>query len=132
MNKIQLHSTFLEFNKLYLDPFNKSKYLVGIAMIIFNIGSKFLVMDISKSYESLLKSKIVRRLTLFSIFFVATRDIVISFVLTATFIILTMNLFNDESKFCILPNSFKDNVYTEEEYELAKKIIKGYETSTYN
>lgn len=127
MNKIQLHSTFLEFNKLYLDPFNQSKYLVGIAMIIFNIGSKFLVMDISKSYESLLKSKIVRRLTLFSIFFVATRDIVISFVLTAIFIILTMNLFNDESKFCILPNSFKDNVYTEEEYELAKNIIKGYE-----
>lgn len=127
MNNIQLHSKFLEFNKLYLDPFNNSKYLVGIAMIIFNIGSKFLVMDISKSYESLLKSKIVRRLTLFSIFFVATRDIVISFVLTATFIILTMNLFNDESKFCILPNSFKDNVYTEEEYELAKKIIKGYE-----
>ena len=39
MNNIQLHSKFLEFNKLYLDPFNKSKYLVGIAMIIFNIGS---------------------------------------------------------------------------------------------
>ena len=122
-----LKNTFYDFDSNYVTRLNNNKYLLGIAMIIFNIGSKFLVIDISKSYENLLKSKIVRRLTLFSIFFVATRDIYISFILTAAFVVMTMNLFNDESYFCILPNSFRDNIYTKEEYDLAKRIIKGYE-----
>ena len=122
-----LKNTFYDFDSNYVTRLNNNKYLLGIAMIIFNIGSKFLVIDISKSYENLLKSKIVRRLTLFSIFFVATRDIYISFILIAAFVVMTMNLFNDESYFCILPNSFRDNIYTKEEYDLAKRIIKGYE-----
>ena len=122
-----LKNTFYDFDSNYVTRLNNNKYLLGIAMIIFNIGSKFLVIDISKSYENLLKSKIVRRLTLFSIFFVATRDIYISFILTAAFVVMTMNLFNDESYFCILPKSFRDNIYTKEEYDLAKRIIKGYE-----
>ena len=122
-----LKNTFYDFDSNYVTRLNNNKYLLGIAMIIFNIGSKFLVIDISKSYENLLKSKIVRRLTLFSIFFDATRDIYISFILTAAYVVMTMNLFNDESYFCILPNSFRDNIYTKEEYDLAKRIIKGYE-----
>ena len=124
---MNLKNFIFDFDTNYVTKLNNSKYLLGIAMIIFNIGSKFLVIDISKSYENLLKSMVVRRITLFSIFFVATRDLYISFILTAAFIVMTLNLFNDESSFCILPNSFKDNVYTKEEYDLAKRIIKGYE-----
>jgi uncharacterized membrane protein (DUF485 family) len=110
-----------------LNYINNNKYLAGLCMILFNIGSRYLFIDISKSTENLLKTKIFRRITLFSIFFVATRDLVTSFILTAVFIVFTMNLFNEDSAFCILPNSFKDNIYTSEEYDISKNIITQYE-----
>ena len=106
---------------------NYNKYLAGIAMILFNIGSRYLIVDMNKNTEAFLKTKIMRRITLFSIFFVATRDLIASLILTAVFIVLTMNLFNEDSSYCILPNNFKDNIFTKEEYDISKKIIKEYE-----
>lgn len=107
---------------------NSSKFLIGIAMILFNIGSKYIVIDISKSQEQFLKNTIIRRLTLFCIFFVATRDIKISFLLTAAFIIFVQGLFNEDSKMSIVQKkTFYDNVYTQDEYEMSKRIITEYE-----
>lgn len=110
------------------DSLNSSKILIGIAMIVFNIGSKFLIIDMSKSQQQFFKNIIIRRLTLFCIFFVATRDIGISLILTATFIIIAFNVFNEDSKYSVLSkNTFYDNIYTKEEYEMSKKIITEYE-----
>jgi hypothetical protein len=106
---------------------NNNKYIAGIAMILFNIGSRFLVVDMNVNTENILKTKIMRRLTLFSIFFIGTRDLLASFVLTAVFVIITMNLFNEESSLCVIPHSFKDNIYTPEEYSISKRIISEYE-----
>lgn len=106
---------------------NHNKYIAGVAMILFNIGSRHLVLDISKSTDSLLRNKIMRRITLFSIFFLGTRDIYAAFILTAVFLILTMNLFNEESEYCILPSKMRDNIFTPEEYEYSKRIISNYE-----
>ena len=117
--------------KRWIDKFvltnNHNKYFAGIAMILFNIGSRHLVLDISKSTDNLLKNKIMRRITLFSIFFLGTRDIYAALTLTAVFLVFTMNLFNEESEYCILPGKMQDNVFTPEEYELSKRIIINYE-----
>jgi hypothetical protein len=96
-------------------------------MILFNIGSKYLVIDISKNQEQFLKNVIIRRLTLFCIFFVATRDLLTSFGLTAFFVIISQGIFNQESKFFVLNNSFYDTNYTKEEYEQAKIIIREFD-----
>tara|TARA_B110000261_G_C13033907_1_gene337432 strand:- start:626 stop:1039 length:414 start_codon:yes stop_codon:yes gene_type:complete len=122
-----MYAYLLHNFKSGLVQFNTNTYLAGIAMIMFNIGSRYLVVDMNKNTENILKSKVMRRITLFSIFFIATRDLIVSFILTAIFLIMTMNLLNEESKFCILPQSFKDNVFTHEEYDFSKKIIKEYE-----
>jgi hypothetical protein len=107
---------------------NSSKFAIGIAMIMFNIGSKYLVIDMSKTQEQFFKNVIIRRVTIFCIFFVATRDVIVSLVLTSVFVILALGLFNERSKFYVLPNiNFYDNVYTLEEYEQSKIIINGYE-----
>ena len=106
---------------------NNNKYIAGIAMILFNIGSRFLIVDMNINTENILKTKIMRRLTLFSIFFIGTRDLFASFVLTAVFVIITMNLFNEDSSLCVIPHSFKDNIYTPEEYSISKRIISEYE-----
>jgi hypothetical protein len=110
------------FNKM-----NSSKLMIGFAMIIFNIGSKYLILDMSKTQEKFFKNIIIRRLTLFCIFFVATRDMMSSLILTAVFVVLAHGVFNEESKFSVLPNSFYDTSYTKEEYEMSKKIIQNYE-----
>lgn len=116
-----------EYLMTNLKNVNNSKVFVGIAMIIFNIGSKYIVLDISKNHEQFFKNIIIRRITLFCIFFVATRDVFVSLVLTAVFVILAFGLFNQDSKYCILSKSFYDSTYTKDEYEMSKKIIYEYE-----
>ena len=116
----------------FLTNINSSKITIGIAMIMFNLGSKYIIMDISKNQEQFLKNIIIRRLTLFCIFFVATRDIFVSLILTAVFVVIAFGFFNQDSKYCILSNSFYDNTYTKDEYEMSKTIISEYEKTNPN
>ena len=101
-------------------------------MILLNLGSKHIAMDISPSQDSFMANIIIRRLIIFTIVFTATRDIWISITITAAFVILVSGLFNDNSKYCIIPK--KNRIYpydfriiSKEEYESSKQIIKLYE-----
>jgi|TARA_B110000259_G_C14003277_1_gene397059 hypothetical protein len=109
-----------------INKLNSNKYLAGVALLMLNLGSKYLVIDISKSTEQLLKLTIIRRFTIFSIFFIATRNITVSFVLTGTFIIFSSSLFNDKSKFCILPKKLKETEIEPKEYQKALEIVEKY------
>ena len=120
------------FNLKNITKLNKSKLLSGITLLLLNIGSKYLILDISKGSQALLKLKIIRRLTLFSIFFVGTRDIILSFLLTSVFIIFSNGLFNEKSKYCILPKNMKENKVSEQEYNEAIKTIKEYKNNDNN
>ena len=113
------------FNKL--NNFNGNKYLAGIALLMLNIGSKYLIVDISKSTQNLLKLKIIRRFTIFSIFFIGTRNIVISLILTSVFIVFSNGLFNEKSKFCILPEHLKEEHISKDDYDNAIETINKYE-----
>ena len=114
------------FNKL-----NGSKYFAGITMLLLNLGSRFIVMEISENQKELLNNKIVRRFIIFTVFFVATKDIWVSIILTSVFIILVSGLFNENSKYCIITKSVYKNI-TEEEYEHAQKIINLYKIQKQN
>tara|TARA_B110000259_G_scaffold88072_1_gene102392 strand:- start:1121 stop:1564 length:444 start_codon:yes stop_codon:yes gene_type:complete len=109
-----------------LNKMNSNKYLAGITLLMLNLGSKYLIIDISKSTEQLLKLSIIRRFTIFSIFFIATRNIAISLGLTAVFIIFSSGLFNEKSKFCILPKKIKEAKIEKKEYSKALEIVKEY------
>lgn len=93
-------------NTLY--SLNDNKYFIGVMMFLLNAGSKYSLLEISPLQNSFLNKKVVRRILLFSVFFVATRDIWVSFFLTAVFVILGFELFNEKSKYCILPKNFID------------------------
>lgn len=108
---------------------NQNKFFLGLTMILFNLGSKYIVMDVSKSHEMFLKSTIIRRITIFCMFFVATRDLFVSLVCTSIFIILALGLFNEKSSMSVLPASLFDETVTEEEYKLAKDLIAKYENN---
>lgn len=110
-----------------MNTFNENKFFFGLTMILFNLGSKYIVMDLSKSHEVFLKSTIVRRLTIFCMFFVATKDVYTSMIMTTVFIIFALGIFNEKSSVSILPKSLFDDNVTNEEYELAKDLISKYE-----
>jgi len=76
-------------------------------MILLNIGSKYVTVKLSKSQEAYLRNYIVRELLIFTVCWMGTRDILVSVVVTAAFFILTEHLFNEESKFCILPEKYR-------------------------
>ena len=110
---------------------NTNKYLFGLCMIFLNVGSKYLITDLSAPFhKALLSSKFVRRLLIFTIVFIATRDIKVSLILTAAFVIIVLNLFNDKSDYCVLPKSFRnldtnmDGEITPDEIHRAYKVLK--------
>ena len=76
-------------NKGFLSIINESKMLVGIAMILLNIGSKYVDFKFTKAQEQLLRNGIAREILIFAIVFMGTRDIMYSLLLTAAFIILS-------------------------------------------
>ena len=118
----------------FINAFNNNKYVYGFLMILLNIGARYIEMDLVKSHKEFLSSKMLRRLLIFTVAFIGTRDLVASLIITATFIIFVLNLFNVDSKYYVLPNSIKkldtnnDGVISPEEiknaYELLQKAGK--------
>ena len=91
----------------FLDKFNDSKLLAGLAMLLLNIGSKYIEFDFTKTQEEWIKYNIGRELLIFTIIFTATHDLIISILMTAAFIILSDTIFNEDSKFCMIPKKYK-------------------------
>ncbi|OUU14732.1 MAG: hypothetical protein CBB97_24715 [Candidatus Endolissoclinum sp. TMED37] len=117
-----------------LEVLNNSKYFTGAMLILLNLGTKYVPLELTKSQEKYLKYSISRQLLLFTILWVGTRDIVISLILTAVFIVLANYLFNENSKFCIMSDEYKelssildengDGVVSEKEIDDALNILK--------
>jgi hypothetical protein len=65
--------------------------------------------------------------------FVGTKDIILSIIVTAAFIILANTVFHEDSKYCILPEKYKkiknlidknnDNIITNDEVNKAYEIL---------
>ena len=120
------------FNKVdnYFDKLNNSKYFIGIMMIMLNIGSKYLFEEFGEIHNLLLTKKIIRRLIIFVIVFIAIRDVKIAIIITILFIIIVLELFNEKSKYCIIPHTLnnidknKDGKYSYKEIREAFNILK--------
>jgi len=75
----------------------------GSIMLLSNIGGKYLALDLPNNIDVLFQEyAILRYLILFSIFFMATRDVKISILLTLFYFIIIKFLINEESMFCII------------------------------
>ena len=83
-----------------------SKILLGIFMIFMNVGSRYIELKLTDGQEMILKN-IAREVLIFSISFIATKDLLTSFAITAVFIILANFVFNEKSKYSILPDKYK-------------------------
>jgi hypothetical protein len=86
---------------------NSSKFFAGVVMILLNVGSKFISIQFSKSTEEYLKFSLSKQLLVFSMAWMGTRDIYIALGLTAVFVVLSDHLFNEESKYCVVPHKYR-------------------------
>ena len=100
-------------------------------MLFMNLCSRHIIQDLSTTFHTkLFSSKFARRFSIFTILFVATRDIKISLILTAAFVIIFLNLLNENSDYCILPESYRkldkdgDGVISNKEIEHAYNVLK--------
>ena len=92
----------------FLSVLNDNKYFAGVIMLVMNIGSKYITIELSKTQEAYFRYTLGRQIIIFSILWAGTRDITISLILTAVFILLVDYLFNENSKFCIIPEKYTE------------------------
>jgi len=84
-----------------LHLFNQNPYFVGLMMILLNIGGRFLNLDITKQQEQFLQHPWIRRFLIFTVIFVATRNVWVSFWMTLILTLLIGYLFNENSALCL-------------------------------
>ena len=106
---------------------NNNKYFIGIMMLVLNLGSKYLSLEISQNQEQILSNKIIRRFVLFSVTFVATRDIWVALSLTAVFIVLVSGIFNENSDYCVVSKNKYFREITKNDFDKATQIVKLYD-----
>ena len=92
----------------YYNKNNSSKLLYGLGIIILNLFSKYVEINISKSQQAFIRNSITRELFIFTVIFVGTHDIITSILLTAAFTIMVRYIFNENSRFCILPHEYRN------------------------
>ena len=111
-----------------IQTLNNSKFFAGILMILMNIGSKYISLELSETQDEFFSNIVIRRIMIFVVIFIATKDIITSLIITACFVILVSGLFNENSKFCLIKNNCKQTkIISKEQVERAKKVLKKYE-----
>jgi hypothetical protein len=93
-----------------IQSINQNKFFIGILMLILNIFSKYVELKLTKTQEAYFKNNFIRQIFIFAVLWSGTRDIYVSILMTAAFVILTDHLFNEESKFCIIPQYWSDKM----------------------
>jgi len=76
---------------------NGSLFFVGIMMLVLNMWSRYIVHELSDSDEEYRQNIILRRIAVFAVCFVGTRDVVISLILTAAFIVISTGIYHAKS-----------------------------------
>ena len=102
---------------------NDNKFFAGIIMLIMNIGSKYITIELSKTQENYIKYSLGRQLIIFSILWVGTRDIFISLVMTLLFILFADYLFNENSCYCIMSKKYREGNTNKDDVPISEKDV---------
>ena len=79
-----------------LSCINDNKYMIGLTMIMLNIGARFIIDELDDDLRKTISNTIVRRVVIFCSFFMATKDLFTATVLTIIFVILINEVFAKE------------------------------------
>ena len=99
--------TFINTTTDLINSLNKNTFFAGFIMIILNIGSRHVDLNLGETVEMFIKRHITREILIFAIFWMGTRDIVTASILTLVFVIVTQFLMNTSSSMCVLSDDYK-------------------------
>ena len=119
-----------------INSLNSSTFFAGIMMICLNIGSRYIQLNLDESTESYIKYALTKEILVFTISWMATRNIYSALVLTAVFVVLADFILNEKSKYCLLPKKFiksrklgeytNNKDITDKDYSDAMVIVEKY------
>lgn len=105
----------LDFSYINTNPF-----LPGIAILMLNMGSRYVISDLGEFHQKVLSSEIVKKFIIFCMFFVATRDTMVSLILTIVFSIVVYGIFNEKSRYSLIQSDNTVKGRLKEYYENVK------------
>jgi hypothetical protein len=84
-----------------ITKFASSPYVLAFGIFILNIGGRMLPMELTRGQEQFLNQPWFRRIVIFAIFFIATRNLITAIWLSLIVILCIGYLFNENSSLCI-------------------------------
>ena len=61
-----------------INSLNTNPYFIGTMMLMLNLGGRFLQLEVSKGQEKFFQQVWVRRILVFTVIFVATRNVLVA------------------------------------------------------
>jgi len=89
---------------------NNNPIITAICVFFINCGGRYILNDISQDHEKIFRSTIFRTLTVASILYISTRNILITFVFTAIYLFIIDCLWNKHSIFCIFKKQINNTI----------------------
>jgi hypothetical protein len=83
---------------------NTNPYLIGMLMLLLNLGGRFLSLELTKKQEAFLQAPWIRPLIFFTVIFIATRNLIVAFWITLLFFFIIWVAANENSPFCMIPS----------------------------
>lgn len=108
-----------------LAALSSNKLFTGLAMLMMNLGSRYIIMDIGSSYEALFDNVVVKQLIVFCMFFASTRDVKLAGILTFAFWFVVMGLLNKKRPLNVLPSFLGVSPPGAEPPDVAKQYSAG-------
>ena len=108
---------------------NTNPYIIGMFMLLLNLGGRFLSLELTKKQEAFLQAPWVRPLIFFTVIFIATRNIVAAFWVTLLFFFVIWVIANENSPFCMIPSwcgDAKEGEAAKDVYEANVATLKAF------
>lgn len=112
---------------------NTNPYFIGLMMLLLNLGGRFIGMEISKEQEKVFVNPWVRRALIFTVLFVATRNVFVALIMTFFVLLLLSFLLNENSDLYIFGSAKKPDEaapvqgMTPEETEIFRRLNEKYQ-----
>jgi hypothetical protein len=86
----------------FFNLLNNNRLFGGVLMLLMNLGSKYISVDVPDEVEEMFQTVWFRRFFVFCVAFISTRDIKISIFITLLFVLVFNFLLNKKSKSSII------------------------------
>ena len=83
----------------HINALASSPFVIGVMILLTNVASRYITHEFSSNDEEYSQNILLRRFVIFAICFVGTRDLLVSIILTAGFVVLASGFIRGNSQF---------------------------------